>query len=248
MSETPVSKNSFSIPPVPVRNCSRRLVLSTHCCRVTKPRSGWGWQVPVEFTYSIPAQSMVSYSRWPRVMSCQVWMSPRMETPQLLWASTWQPLHWRYIFWFLSGISCVSVCPQGHCWEETGPIFFTTPSLKYLYTLMSSLLQAKHSQLSQCMLVHQVLESLKHFNGPSLDKRYYFQVFLILGSPELGTALRMCPSSAEQRGRIPSLNLLAMCHLAQPRPGSGWAFSAKLLSRHSAPSLSCSRPLVWGNI
>lgn len=43
------------------------------------------------------------------------------------------------------------------------------PSLRYLCTLKSSLLQAEQCHISQCIPVHQMLEFLKLLQGSSLD-------------------------------------------------------------------------------
>ncbi|KAK4810954.1 hypothetical protein QYF61_013362, partial [Mycteria americana] len=53
-----------------------------------------------------------------------------------------------------------------------------------------SLLLAKQSQLSQRFLIREVLQSLHHLRGPSLDSLQYVQASPVLGSPELDTGLQ----------------------------------------------------------
>jgi len=43
----------------------------------------------------------------------------------------------------------------------------------------------------------------------------YVDVFLVLGSPELDTALQMCLTSGKQRRRITSIDLLVVFFLMQ---------------------------------
>ncbi|KAK4806816.1 hypothetical protein QYF61_005612 [Mycteria americana] len=53
---------------------------------------------------------------------------------------------------------------------------------------------AKQSRLSPPLLICEVLQSLNHFHGPSLDSLQYVHVSLVLRSPELDTGLQdTCP-------------------------------------------------------
>lgn len=69
------------------------------------------------------------------------------------------------MFWFFSGISCVSVCVyclsvSGHHWEESVSAVFTAGSCIYGHLWVPpelSLLQAEWSQLSQPLLTCQIL-------------------------------------------------------------------------------------------
>ena len=69
------------------------------------------------------------------------------------------------------------------------------------------LLQAEESQLSQPLLVGQMLQALHCLRGPCLDFFQYIHLSLVLGSPELDTALQSGLTGAEQRGRITSPRL-----------------------------------------
>ncbi|KAK4830703.1 hypothetical protein QYF61_012872 [Mycteria americana] len=98
----------------------------------------------------------------------------------------------------------IASCPvTGHHQIQPGSVF-STPSLQvFIYidkmSPQPSLLQAQQSQLSQPFLIGEMLQSLHHLHGPLLD------------------SLQRGLTSAEQRGRITSLNLLAILCLMQPR-------------------------------
>ena len=74
-------------------------------------------------------------------------------------------------------------------------------------------LQAKQSQLSQPFLL-EVLQFLKHLPGPFIGLSPVYPC-LSPGSPELDTILQVWPH--QQRGRIPSFDLLMILCLMQPR-------------------------------
>jgi len=54
-----------------------------------------------------------------------------------------------------------------------------------------SLLLAEQSQLSQCLLMGEMLQSLNYLSGSLLDSFWYAHVFFLLGTPELDTALQV---------------------------------------------------------
>ncbi|GAB0186614.1 mitochondrial enolase superfamily member 1 [Grus japonensis] len=58
-------------------------------------------------------------------------------------------------------------------------------------SLESSLLQAEQSQLSQPVLIGQVLQPSDHLHGPPLDLLQQFHVLCMLGTPELDTVLQV---------------------------------------------------------
>lgn len=60
-----------------------------------------------------------------------------------------------------------------------------------------SLLQAEQSQLSQPLLVWQMLQSIDFLCGLSLVSLQYIPVSLVLGSPDLDAVLQACLTSAE---------------------------------------------------
>jgi len=62
-----------------------------------------------------------------------------------------------------------------------------------------------------------MLQYLHRTRGPLLGCPQHAHVSLVLGSPALNAALRARLASAEQRGRITSLDLLATLFAAQPR-------------------------------
>ena len=80
---------------------------------------------------------------------------------------------------------------------EPGSIFFT-PSVQVFtdidnITPEPSVLQTGQSQLSQPFLNGEMLQSLHHLHGPSLDSLQYVRVSLVPGSPELDPALQLWP-------------------------------------------------------
>ncbi|KAK4831174.1 LOW QUALITY PROTEIN: hypothetical protein QYF61_015644 [Mycteria americana] len=68
----------------------------------------------------------------------------------------------------------------------------------YKVSLEPSLLQAEQPQLSQPVLVGEVLQPSDHFHGPPLDPLQQLHVFPLLRAPELDTVLQM--SSHQSRG------------------------------------------------
>lgn len=68
-----------------------------------------------------------------------------------------------------------------------------------------SLLQAKQPEFSQPFFLAEVLQPSEHFCVPPLDPLYTGPCLSCTGKPRAGGLMR-----AEQRARIPSLNLLAM--------------------------------------
>lgn len=73
-------------------------------------------------------------------------------------------------------------------WRLSEDSIFFTPSHKVLIHIELSLLQAEQSELSQFLLVCQMLQSLYHFCGHLLNLLWYIHV-PILGSPKLDTVL-----------------------------------------------------------
>jgi len=61
-----------------------------------------------------------------------------------------------------------------------------------------------------------LFQPLNHFCGPPLALLQQVHVFPVLRAPELDAGLQWDLTRAEQRGRIPSLDLLAMLLLMQP--------------------------------
>ena len=76
----------------------------------------------------------------------------------------------------------------------------------------SSSLQGEQTHHYQPFCVHLVLQILDNLDGLLLDSLQCIHVSHVLGS----RALQMCLTSAEQKGKITSLNLLAMFCLMQP--------------------------------
>ena len=72
------------------------------------------------------------------------------------------------------------------------------PPFRYSYTLTRSpepsLLQAEQPQLFQPFLTGEMLQSLHHLSGPSLDSLQYVHISLVLGSPALDTVLQVWPA------------------------------------------------------
>ncbi|KAF4794877.1 hypothetical protein TURU_097864 [Turdus rufiventris] len=84
------------------------------------------------------------------------------------------------------------------------------------FTSLLSPLEAEQAQHPQPFLVRAApIPSLPLWSP--LDLLQDFHVPLVLSSPELDSALQMCLTRAEQRGRIMSLDLLAMLFLMLPR-------------------------------
>ncbi|XP_032838773.2 uncharacterized protein LOC104362216 isoform X2 [Tyto alba] len=76
---------------------------------------------------------------------------------------------------------------------------------------------AEQPKLSQPLLICHTLQSLSHLHSPVLDRLQEDRVFLVLESPELDPALWMCLTSAKEKGRIASLDLLSTFFLREPR-------------------------------
>ncbi|KAK4829642.1 hypothetical protein QYF61_005935 [Mycteria americana] len=90
-----------------------------------------------------------------------------------------------------------------------------------------SLRQAEQPQLSQPFSIGEVFQPSDHLHGPPLDSLQQLHVLLVLRAPELDAALQGGLTRAEQRGRIPSLALLATLLWMQPRIRLAfWAASA----------------------
>lgn len=71
------------------------------------------------------------------------------------------------------------------------------PSLRYLCTLKSSLLQAEQCHISQCIPVHQMLKFLKLLQGSSLDTLCYVHNSSI-GTPGWTQPSRYVPRATEK--------------------------------------------------
>lgn len=61
----------------------------------------------------------------------------------------------------------------------------------FMYKILLSLLQMEWSQLSQPYITKEMLKSLHHLCGLSLDFLQHVQVSLVLESPELDTTLQV---------------------------------------------------------
>jgi len=96
------------------------------------------------------------------------------------------------VFHFVPTTSCPVT---GHHWKAPGSVVLA-PSLQVFIYIDKippepSLLQAEESQLSHLLLIGDILQSLNHLYGPSLDSLQYVHVSLVLGSPELDTVLQV---------------------------------------------------------
>ncbi|KAK4807440.1 hypothetical protein QYF61_001991 [Mycteria americana] len=110
-----------------------------------------------------------------------------------------------------------------------------------------SLLQAEQPQLSQPVLIGEVLQPPDHFCGPPLDPLQQLHVLLVLRTPELDAVLQGGLTRAEQRGRIPSLDLLATLLWMQPRMLLAfWAASAHCRLMSSLSSISTPKSFSTG--
>ncbi|KAK4815747.1 LOW QUALITY PROTEIN: hypothetical protein QYF61_006785 [Mycteria americana] len=100
-----------------------------------------------------------------------------------------------------------------------------TPPLYNLLSVVESnkvspqtpFLQPKQSQLPQPLPISLVLQTLPQLRCPSLDTLQPLNVSLVVGGPKLNTAFEVWPPSAEYRGTITSLVLLATLFLIQAR-------------------------------
>ena len=135
----------------------------------------------------------------------------------------------------------------------------SVPNVHSKVSLGPALLQAEQTQLKlfQPFLTGEVLLPLDYLCSTPLDPLQQLHVFPVLRAPELNTGLQVGSHKAEQMGRIPSLDLLALLLLMQPRIRLAvWAVNAQcqvmlnllststpkssfsgLLSIHSPPSL-----------
>lgn len=154
------------------------------------------------------------------------------------------------VFQFVPFATCPFWAAVKRCWF----CCLLLPPFQYLHTLIRSpkpsFLQAIQSQLSQPLLVWHMLHSL-NLHDPSLNLLYYVYVSLVLDSPELDTALKLCSHQCltreeETSSDLPTvLRMLARGQLFATRhPG---LFSAKLLSRlqHVLVHRVNPHPLHW---
>jgi len=128
-----------------------------------------------------------------------------------------------------------------------------------------SLLQAEQPQLSQSFLTTEVFQPSNHFRGLLWPHSNRSISFVCWGLQSWTQGSWWALTRAEQRGRVPSLDLLATMLLMQPRVWLAfWAasahcrvmlsfsststpksFSSGLLSVHPAPSLYLCLGLPW---
>jgi len=78
------------------------------------------------------------------------------------------------------------------------------------------LLQAEQLQLSQPVLIGELFQPSEQFCGPPMDLLQQLHVLPVLGLQSWMQDSRWGLTRAEQRGRITSLDLLAMLLLMQP--------------------------------
>lgn len=106
--------------------------------------------------------------------------------------------------------SWISVCAHWlffpHHWEESVSAAFT-PSYYIDQIPPEPLLQAEQSQLSQPLLIGQMLRCLHHLHHPLLDSLHYVHVFLAPGRPELYIALQWWPHQCRVEGKDDLLQL-----------------------------------------
>lgn len=102
---------------------------------------------------------------------------------------------WKWFSFFLSGISCVSVC--AHCLlscrceplTKTSTLFSLHQVLGYMW-IKSLWAFTFPVQPSQHLLIwQQFLQALHHLHGPLLVYLQWFRVSLVVGSPEQNVAL-----------------------------------------------------------
>ncbi|KAK4814330.1 hypothetical protein QYF61_014844 [Mycteria americana] len=93
-----------------------------------------------------------------------------------------------------------------------------------------SLLQAEQPQLSQPVLVGEVLQPSHHFRGPPLDSLQQLHVLLVLRAPELDAALQVGSHQSGVEGQNPL-----------PRPAGHASFDA---SQGTVGLLGCERTLL----
>ncbi|KAK4808555.1 hypothetical protein QYF61_009858 [Mycteria americana] len=109
----------------------------------------------------------------------------------------------------------------------------------YKVSRQPSLLQAEQPQLSQPVLVGEVLQPSDHFCGPPLDPLQQLHVLLVLRAPELDAVLQLW--SHQSRPRIPLAFWAASTHCRLTSSFSSIStpksFSTGLLSITSSPSL-----------
>lgn len=153
------------------------------------------------------------------------WVSPRMRTTQTPWltcASAWSPFQVKKCSWCWDGTHCVSVCAHCLLYHHWAPLertcichFYTLPSGIYTHLWVRpepSLLQAKQTQLFQPFLTQEMIQAFDHVHSPSLDLSSTSTSPRTL-EPWTTQELRCELNSAEQRGRIATLNLLAVLSL-----------------------------------
>lgn len=111
------------------------------------------------------------------------------------------------ISWYSNPPVCQFVplasCPTSeHQWKEPVSVFFA-PTLQVFLHMgeAPSLSQAKHSQLSWPFFTGEMLQSLCHYSGPSLESLQHTHVSLDLGRPETDTGLQVQPHRCWAKGK-----------------------------------------------
>lgn len=129
--------------------------------------------------------------------------------------------------------------------EKSLAPFSLFPPIKYLYFPEPSLLLTEESHLSQPVLIGKIFWSLNHLCISTLDSPQYVHVSFLLGNPELYMGLQCGLTNADQEGRIPFLDLMAMLFLMLLRmllaafaTRASWWFMVSLLSCRTPRSLS----------
>ena len=126
---------------------------------------------------------------------------------------------------------------QGHC-DKPGSIFLTASLAGAGWWLSGPpqpfLLQPEEAPVPQPLLTGQALQSPEHLGGPQLSSLLVFDVFLVLEAPGQDTESRSGLTSAEQRGIIASLDVLAVV-LWSYSPGRCWPLVPGLQFRLCLP-------------
>lgn len=214
----------------------------------TESHNGWDWKGPLEVIWPSRVPAWIS-----RATSRQLWKIPR-ETPQSLGILCQHSITHtaQKSFWWSEGTCCAHGLWFWH-WALLSRAWFpslgTLPSGNYGYWGDSPEPPLLQSQFSQPFLIGEVVHSHDHLGGHLLD---FFQISVVLGSPELDTVLQIWPHHCWGEGKDQFFFHASNKFLMQPRIPLPFFLARKLLAHdqlsvHQVPQvIFCRAPFQLG--
>jgi len=189
-----IAKQEFAIPPActyPDLDFYRKANFQ----RTIEPHHGWGWQGPLGPSAPAPAPAGTPRAGCPGPHPGGSGRSPRRRSHSLWAACASAPsLHSTAVFPLFRGILlCFNLCP----WYLVLAVGATEKSLALVswhlpygsVPMNIWLFQVEQSQLSQPILIEEMVQFFHYFGISSPDSLQYAHISLILGGPELDPAL-----------------------------------------------------------